>query len=112
MGVQFGKLLKEEVQSWLETYLTIRVKASLAEQHVCEQCQPWSFGFILLVEIFSGALNFDNRLKDGKATWLQITWTRLLVNWLIGTFSVGTVIPHFNRVKLVYNIFGDFKGNN
>ncbi|KAH0641414.1 hypothetical protein KY289_035093 [Solanum tuberosum] len=74
---------------------TARVKASLAE-HVCKQCQPWSFGFILLVAIYSGAFNFGNRLKDGKATWLQITRTGLLVNWStktevkLGAFSLGT----------------------
>ncbi|KAH0707711.1 hypothetical protein KY285_010709 [Solanum tuberosum] len=75
---------------------TARVKVYLAEQHVCRQCQPWSFGFILLVAIYSGAFNFGNRLKDGKATWLQITRTGLLVNWStktkvkLGAFSLGT----------------------
>ncbi|KAH0693807.1 hypothetical protein KY285_020904 [Solanum tuberosum] len=75
---------------------TARVKAYLAEQHVCRQCQPWSFGFILLVAIYSGAFNFGNRLKDGKATWLQITRTGLQVNWStktevkLGAFSLGT----------------------
>lgn len=75
---------------------TARVKASLAEQHVCKQCQPWSFCFILLVAIYSGAFNFGNRLKDGKATWFQITRTGLLVNWStktevkLGAFSLGT----------------------
>ncbi|KAH0666516.1 hypothetical protein KY285_027722 [Solanum tuberosum] len=75
---------------------TARVKASLAEQHICKQCKPWSFGFILLVAIYSGRFNFGNRLKNSKATWLQITRTGLLVNWStktevkLGAFSLGT----------------------
>ncbi|KAK6784587.1 hypothetical protein RDI58_018042 [Solanum bulbocastanum] len=75
---------------------TTRVKASLEELHACKQCQPWSFGFILLVAMYSGALNFGSRLQDGKVTWLQITLTGLLVNWStktevkLGTFSLGT----------------------